>query len=158
MTRLAAVRPGWCCLLLFLPLCIGCGRSDKTIVFGKVTLDGNPVPEGVVTFTPMGLKGRSAGSMIENGTYYVPDVYPGPNLIVVEATRQAPGNMGAMMVAAKRLSAQHPELKGKKLERRILKESGMDYMIPPGALGNEQVHDIGYDKEELDLNLETPKD
>jgi hypothetical protein len=42
-------------VLGFLPLMAGCGRSSALVpIAGRVTLDGQPVPDMIVNFTPLG--------------------------------------------------------------------------------------------------------
>lgn len=55
--------------LLFLSGCIGKTKEVETApVSGKVTLEGEPLPWGIVTFTPK--RGRSASGLIQdNGSY-----------------------------------------------------------------------------------------
>jgi hypothetical protein len=65
----------WLCLILFssmLPLLSGCGgvRADRGAVGGTVKLDGKPLQEGSVLFTPVeGTRGSAAGGKIVNGRY-----------------------------------------------------------------------------------------
>jgi hypothetical protein len=75
--RLAAFRmerlPAWIVLgLAFLWFDAGCGKRDanRADVGGKVNLDGKPLEEGSITFTPAaGVKGTVAGGTIKNGCY-----------------------------------------------------------------------------------------
>ncbi|AMV20244.1 hypothetical protein [Planctomyces sp. SH-PL14] len=63
---------GVCALGLTLVLCLGCGGGDKTprgTVSGKVTFNGMPVTEGVVTFTRKGGGGSGAGTIGSDGSY-----------------------------------------------------------------------------------------
>jgi len=52
----------------------GCGGvSGRGAVSGKVTLDGQPLAEGVITFVPTGsTQGPSAGAEIREGRYDIP--------------------------------------------------------------------------------------
>lgn len=56
------IRPHfWGCLAYLALLCTGCGSSGGTNPFevaGTVTFNGQPVPAGVVLFTPDGAKGN----------------------------------------------------------------------------------------------------
>jgi hypothetical protein len=50
----------------------GCGQSDRASVSGRVTLDGQPLQSGSITFFPTGnTKGPTAGDVIEGGIYSV---------------------------------------------------------------------------------------
>lgn len=62
-------------LVSWMLLAFGCGgESDGRIsVHGGVTLDGEPVPSGSISFLPAaGTSGPSATGRIENGTYEIP--------------------------------------------------------------------------------------
>jgi hypothetical protein len=55
-------------------LLAGCGGSPQRVhVWGTVTLDGTPIPEGTIEFTPMpGTSGPSTGAGIRDGAYDIP--------------------------------------------------------------------------------------
>ena len=56
----------------FLPFVAGCGKStiNRADVSGEVKLDGKPLDEGTIRFTPCaGAKGSVAGGSIKNGRY-----------------------------------------------------------------------------------------
>jgi hypothetical protein len=58
-----------CCCLAFL-LFAGCGPSDGMVqVSGTVSLDGQPLDKGAITFTPTDGKSPTAGATIEAGKY-----------------------------------------------------------------------------------------
>ena len=60
------------CSVTFLPLVVGCGKSaiNRADVSGEVKLDGKPLEEGTIRFTPCaGVKGSVAGGSIKNGRY-----------------------------------------------------------------------------------------
>jgi hypothetical protein len=62
-------------LTIILPLCAlvwaaGCsGSSGVGTVSGKVTLDGEPLKEGVVRFVPVDGKGQTASGIVTDGTF-----------------------------------------------------------------------------------------
>jgi len=58
-------------LLLLLLGVSGCGDSTMSDVSGKVTLDGKPVEQGVISFYPMDGKTSTTGGSIKDGTYLV---------------------------------------------------------------------------------------
>lgn len=58
-------------LLLLISLGCGSGRSDLVEVTGKVTLDGQPVEKGKITFEATDGKGGVEGGSIESGKYSV---------------------------------------------------------------------------------------
>lgn len=51
---------------------VGCGRSDLPKlgeVSGVVTLDGKPLPQAIISFTPVG-EGRPSSGMTDDNGYY----------------------------------------------------------------------------------------
>lgn len=60
-------------LLLSTLICVGCGsRSERAVVFGKVTYDGKIVGDGQIAFIPKtGTKAPRGGSRIVHGEYRV---------------------------------------------------------------------------------------
>ena len=57
----------FCCLLSS-----GCGGSGIS-VSGTVTLDGTPIADGYVSFTPeSGTKGPAVAGRIKSGSYMIP--------------------------------------------------------------------------------------
>jgi hypothetical protein len=72
-------------LLFACALCLtaGCGGADyegpeRAPVKGSVTLDGNPLPFGTITFVPAG-EGKRASGVVASGQYAI-DEGQGPNL------------------------------------------------------------------------------
>lgn len=61
----------WFTLSLILTVA-GCGGSDRSPISGTVTLDGQPVAVGSISFRPTkGTKGNTAGAAIVDGKYTV---------------------------------------------------------------------------------------
>lgn len=58
-----------CWLLLFVVTTTGCSSGDFGTVTGKVTADGNPLPNAMVTFFPQPDGRTSSGLTDENGEY-----------------------------------------------------------------------------------------
>ena len=51
----------------------GCDRDGSMRVWGEVTYDSEPVPEGVILLTPeAGQNAPTAGGLIKNGLYDIP--------------------------------------------------------------------------------------
>jgi len=49
---------------------VGCGGKDKLVtVEGKATVNGAPLPGGMVTFNPVDTKGKSAIGAVADGVY-----------------------------------------------------------------------------------------
>lgn len=91
--------------LAFALLALGCGKGDanRGTVSGAVTLDGKPLEQGSILFTPIeGTKGVVAGGQIQNGQYrFVGATGPaiGMNRVEIQAMRKngkmIPKPMGA---------------------------------------------------------------
>lgn len=73
---LTANFAGKASLLLLIPMiAFGCGTSDemnRQAVSGTVSLAGNPIPSGLIEFSPMGAEGISSGASITEGEYSIP--------------------------------------------------------------------------------------
>jgi hypothetical protein len=72
----------------------GCGqRADKwprEPVFGKVSLDGQPLESGEITFVPTGGEGPASGGKITNGSYAIVRAdgpVPGPHRVSIYSAR-----------------------------------------------------------------------
>ncbi len=80
-----------CFLLLVLAgalALVGCGDDGKAVVKGRVTLDGEPVPNGIVQFFPEDKKSPSGKpGIIENGTYTASGVPIGKVRVVVNSSQ-----------------------------------------------------------------------
>ncbi len=71
-------------LLALLPaLLIGCGEAERRQVAGTVTLDGQPLEEGIIRFEAVQGQRPSAAAIIEQGRYTVA-VAPGRVRVVIE--------------------------------------------------------------------------
>lgn len=62
---------GWAAFALSIAALSGCGGVYDSTVSGVVTLDGNPVPRGTVTFHPTEAGPSSYARIEEDGTYSV---------------------------------------------------------------------------------------
>ena len=56
-------------LIVWLVTCIGCGNRGLVEVQGNITLDGMPLPGGVIAFEPADANGATAGGQIREGKY-----------------------------------------------------------------------------------------
>ncbi|WP_437221967.1 hypothetical protein SH661x_002562 [Planctomicrobium sp. SH661] len=75
---------------LFLAGCSGGDGLNRVEVRGKVTLDGEPLKDGSITFFPRG-DGPVVGTRIENGDYHFPlNTGPVPGEYRVEINASAP--------------------------------------------------------------------
>jgi hypothetical protein len=62
----------FCAVGLLIAICVGCGKKgpQRAAVSGHVTLDGQPINEGVIQFLPVeGTVGPETGGIITNGQY-----------------------------------------------------------------------------------------
>jgi hypothetical protein len=72
--------------LLLLGLTAGCGGPPRAKVSGTVTLDGQPVESGTISFYPTANSGPTAGGGIENGRYTL-EASPGEMTVVISANK-----------------------------------------------------------------------
>jgi hypothetical protein len=80
--RLAAVSVAGLSLAL-----VGCGDSIETVpVKGNVTVDGEPVPSGSISFVSKDGSAVTGGGVITNGAYEA-NVPPGDKWVMVLATK-----------------------------------------------------------------------
>lgn len=71
---LAGPAPAWCLVVLL----VGCGGSNRGAVKGKVTIGGQPLQNGQISFVPLDPKiGPTAGAVIATGEYQI-DADRGP--------------------------------------------------------------------------------
>jgi hypothetical protein len=64
---------------------LGCGGgSMKSVVKGKVTLNGAPLSSGTVKFVAQSSEGTTVSSIIDNGNYHIANFPPGEAKIAVE--------------------------------------------------------------------------
>jgi hypothetical protein len=70
-------------MLLGMALFVGCSGNSKLSVSGQVTLDGAPLADGAISFTPIDGKGSNARAIIFDGKYQT-DVTPGKKLARIE--------------------------------------------------------------------------
>ncbi|WP_146118549.1 hypothetical protein [Blastopirellula marina] len=77
-----------CALGAFTLFTVGCGgpKSNKLEMTGKVTLNGQPLPEGTITIEATDDMGGVDGGMITNGEYKVMTT-PGDKLVKINATK-----------------------------------------------------------------------
>lgn len=79
-------------------LTAGCGSngSSKIQVTGTVTLDGKPIEQGVINFTPSDGKGATAAASITNGSFSA-EIPEGPKRVSItgqEVVGQQPARPG----------------------------------------------------------------
>lgn len=72
-------------LLALVPLA-GCGDNSMSEVAGKITIDGQPVEKGAISFVPVAGDTPTTGGMIEGGRYSV-KVPPGEMKVSISAPK-----------------------------------------------------------------------
>ncbi len=133
--KLPLILSGIC---LSLSLLVGCGGDGLTPITGTVTLDGQPVEDGRIAFTPKGgSEGTMAGGSIKNGKY---------------EARVSLGKMGVAIRAQKMVPIKNPDAHQK--------ESGIterpESIIPAKYNDrSELTADIVEGKSEYDFSLTT---
>lgn len=73
-------------LLLAAVCLIGCGPPPKGTVSGKITVNGKPLPEGLITFLSQVGKKEVSNAKIKNGEYQTDEMLAGPAKIVIIPT------------------------------------------------------------------------
>lgn len=137
-------------------LAVGCSGGKTGTVSGKVTLDGKPVNNGVVTFTLADGKNRGSAAIQENGTFTIEKVPQGAGTFTVDT-----GEMRNALEMEKRLGQGGPDgsppaggdsrfnqmaEKAKKAQNAVLvptsyanpQTSGLTYTVKAG----KQEHDL----------------
>src|SRR5262249_33435781 len=71
------------------------GESSLVTITGSVTLDGAPLPDGDILFTPADTQFGSEAAKIENGAYRA-TLRPGQSKVQIRASRPVPGKKGPM--------------------------------------------------------------
>jgi hypothetical protein len=125
----------------------GCG-SGLAYVEGEATFDGQPIENGMVSFSPADGNGPSAGGTIQKGRYAVSDVTPGPNLVQIEAVKDVP-----LARSSAEMAAMHEANKAKGNDSGLIDPADI---VPPNAQGNNARHEIKPGSQTLDLHLKSP--
>jgi hypothetical protein len=129
--------------LLFLNVLAGCTDSDahRGEAHGEVTLDGQPVAEGTITFEPTNDNGGpSSGGSIEDGHYRVRQE-GGPAIGTNRVEISAPRKTGRQIP--------HPANPGATLEEIV------EAAPPQYNRRSEQVVDVKPGKNRFDFHLES---
>lgn len=119
--------PAFLLLALFLGLA-GCGDSTISRVSGKVSVDGNLVPEGAIGFYPVDGKSQTTGGMIKDGEYSVL-VPVGEMTVQINAPK---------VIGKKKLydvpGSKEYEIKAESLPARYNAESELKLEVTPGKV------------------------
>lgn len=82
--RAARCRGAGLVVALVVICAAGCGGAPRSIVRGRVSLEGKPLAHGTIAFLPVDGKGPTAGAIVKDGRYEVRGVMPGRKLVRVE--------------------------------------------------------------------------
>ena len=123
--------------LALAPLLLGCGSSE-TVVTGSVTINGQPLRQGYITFFPTAGTKATCGAEVIDGQYQVKPMIPGPRRVVIAGT---PNVQAASHVNGP----------------TTLKIVASANAVSLHAKGNQQVVEIQQGKQTLDFALQNPK-
>ncbi len=120
----------------------GCLSKSTGTVSGDVTFNGKPLEKGLITFSPTGNKGGTAGGDIVAGKFEVKNLVPAPYQVAVEAV---PAEIKIVQPGS-------PESK------RTLTDAEIRAMIDPlpaDTTGKQQSMEVKGGKQTLDFKLES---
>ena len=91
------LHKAFCVAALALALFAASCSSESTLVTisGSVTLDGTPLPDGDILFTPADPQFGTEAAKIKDGAYQAA-VRPGHSKVQIRASRPVPGKKGPM--------------------------------------------------------------
>ena len=115
---------------------LGCGGSEKekgVAVHGKVTLDGEPLPAGMVVFEVKGYPEPKTASITADGTYQI-DGVPYGNAKVAVRTSHMQGAAAASAKYAKKAgkSADKPDFVMVPKKYESTATSGLEFLMEDG--------------------------
>ena len=128
-------------LIVLLATCVGCLSDSVGTVTGSVTYNGKPLEKGLITFSPKGDKGGTAGGDIVAGKYRVEKIVPAAYQASVAAVPEI-----------KIIGPNDPEAK------RTLSDAEIRAMIdplPPDTTGKEQSVEVKGGLQSLDFRLQS---
>jgi hypothetical protein len=126
-------------------LSTGCG--SKSAVSGRVTVGGQPVESGFVTFFPADDKGQSVGGEIVQGEYSIDIITPGKKRVLVHITDPtAP--------ASANVTKTREEANTERLSKSKRKQSGSQKTTSTKLIGNDKIVEVGSGSQRIDIPLE----
>jgi len=127
----------------------GCGKGAA--VTGRVTLDGQPVESGFVTFFPDDNQGTSVGVEIVQGQYSMQNISPGKKRIFVNLTEAIePTHVNA--------TKSREEANTERLAGGRKKQGKSSKQAAPAKLeGNNKIVTVGAGSQQIDIPLERQK-
>lgn len=123
------------------------GCEKPTSIQGRVTLNGEPVKQGTISFRPTDGKGPSTGGVIADGEYSVPKASVGSKVVLLTAID--PDKVTTSRAATDKLIQ---EARAKGIPPHIAVRADL---IPPNAKGNNQVVEIQEGSQTLDFAVST---
>lgn len=94
MHRHVRFGTGFLTLGVGLLVALGCGGGVPTAkVTGTATLDGKPIPFGIISFNPTEVVGSPRQSYIKEGSYTIPDINYGKYKVHLTAEAEAPAGI-----------------------------------------------------------------
>jgi len=127
-------------LVIVISLC-GCFSGSSGTVSGSVTYNGKPLEKGLITFSPTGSKGGTAGGDVVGGKFRVEKIVPAPYQVSVAAVPEL-----------KIVMPGDPETKRKLSDAEI---QAMIDPLPPDTTGKEQTIEVRSGSQVLDFKLES---
>jgi hypothetical protein len=133
----------------------GCG-SPTASVAGKVTYDGKPVENGIITFSPTTGKGHPASAPIRDGSYKIDKIAPGEYYVNVgDGPAQTDGGSGP---ATDEDYAKYDKDRSKSYKRGKETVKQDEEQIPPEAsVGKTANISSGSNTKDFDLPKVEPK-
>jgi hypothetical protein len=129
-----------------LPFTLAVGCSDpyagRHAISGKVTLEGQPLEQGMIRFEPMDGQGTTAGSAIMNGAYnverkdglkpgkYVVKITSGDGVTPTNSEEDATNPGGTNIVSADRIPPEYNERSTQQIEVTEGGNNTFDFAIP----------------------------
>jgi hypothetical protein len=136
------MQPWLNCLALGLfTIASGCFSGSAGTVSGTVTYNGKPLEKGLITFSPTGNKGGTAGGDVIGGKFRVEQIVPAPYQVSVAAVPEL-----------KIVMPGDPETKRKLSDAEI---QAMIDPLPPDTTGREQAIEVKNGPQLLDFKLES---
>jgi hypothetical protein len=123
-------------------LAAGCGGGSDASISGTVTLDGQPLAKGDITFSAEGGQGGTGGGSIVAGKYEVKQLPPGKYLVHIAGV---PEN--------KFIEPNSPEARKTYTDAEI---RAMSDPIPAGTTGTDQKVELKAGAQTQDFALKSP--
>jgi len=123
----------------------GCG-GNKAKVTGRVTLGGQPVESGFITFFPEDKGGTSAMAEIVGGEYTIEDLAPGKKRLYVNITERSEPGPGD--------TATRNESNRERLTESKKRQTKSKQPAPPKIDGNNKIVTIVSGSQKIDIPLE----